>query len=193
MRKETLKRKAKKKAKKEQSADKREQKASEESEHVVETGFRSDAPEENNGVNFTCTIYAKHCDIVELGTKSVPEEHDACKACIVEDDSLTILSNTANIEPAVNESNKTKSAVNVVHYFWNGDLYMNNRLAIDYINMCSYANHDCDECTYISVMNEGVTPGGTGGWSMQFCKKFNFKLGDPFKEPPYILGSLPHT
>ena len=121
----------------------------------------------------------------------MPEEHDACKACIVEDDSLTILSNTANIEPAVNEFNKTKSAVNVVNYFWNGDLYVNNRLTIDYINMCSHANHDCDECNYISVMNEGVTPGGTGGWSMQFCQKFNFKLGDPFKEPPYILGSFP--
>jgi hypothetical protein len=62
--------KARKKAKKEQTAGKRENNASEESEHVVETGFRSNEPEENNGVNFTCTICAKLCDIVELSTKS---------------------------------------------------------------------------------------------------------------------------
>ena len=184
--------KAKKQAKREQKTSEREQKANE-SEHVVETEFRCDEREENNGVNFTCTICAKFCDIIELSAKSVPEEHDACKACNVEDDSLTVPSNTANIEPVVNESYKTKSVVNVVHYFWNGDLYVNRRLAIDYINMSSHANHDCDECSYISVMNKGVTPGGTGGWSMQFCKKFNFKLGDPLREPPYILGSLPLT
>ena len=97
------------------------------------------------------------------------------------------------INQTVNEPEKVKDIVNVIQYFWNGDLYVNNRLAIDYINMCNSSNHDCDECSYISVMNEGVAPGGTGGWSMQFCEKFNFKLGDPFKEPPYMLDSLPHT
>ena len=167
---------------------KREQKASE---CEIEAEFRSDEREENNGVNFTCTICAKCCDIAELSAKSDPEEHDSCKACNVDDTSLTVPSNTAIIKPTVDEPNKVKDIVNVVHNFWNGDLYVNNRLAIDYINMCQFSNHDCDECSYISVINEGVAPGGTGGWSMQFCKKFNFKLGDPFREPPYILGSLP--
>ena len=173
---------AKKKANKEQKAR--------ESELVTEVEFRSDEREENNGVNFTCTICAKFCDIAELSSKSIPEEHDSCKACNVEDTSLRVISATVITKPIVNES---KDIVNAVHHFWNGDLYVNNRLAIDYINMCQYSNHDCDVCSYISVINEGVAPGGTGGWSMQFCKKFNFKLGDPFKEPPYILGSLPPT
>ena len=103
-------------------------------------------------------------------------------------------SNTDITNPtAVDEPNDVKESVNVVHYFWNGDLSGNNRLAIDYINMCRFSNHDCDECSYISVINEGVAPGRTGGWPMQFCKKLNFKLGDPFREPPYILGSLPLT
>ena len=180
----------KKETKKAKKKAKREQKVCE-SEHVAEVEFRSDEREENDGVNFTCTICAKLCDISELSAKSVPEEHDSCKACNVEDNSSTVLSNTAISEPKDTKSNKVKGNVNVVHHFWNGDLYVNNRLAIDYINMCQNANHDCDECSYISVHNEGVAPGRTGGWSMQFCSKFNFKLGDHFKEPPYIIGSLP--
>ena len=176
---------AKKKTKREQMAR--------DSEVVTDVEFRSGEREENDGVNFTCTLCAKYCDITELSAKSVPEEHDACKACNTEDTCSTVPINIAISKPAVDEPNKVKDIVNVVHNFWNGDLYVNKRLAIDYINMCQYSNHDCDECNYISVINEGVAPGGTGGWSMQFCKKFNFKLGDPFKEPPYILGSLPPT
>ena len=81
----------------------------------------------------------------------------------------------------------------MIKYFWNGDLYEKKSFAIYYINMCNGSNHDCDKCSYISVINEGVAPARTGGWSMQFCEKFNFKLGDSYKEPPYMLGSLPHT
>jgi hypothetical protein len=75
---------------------------------------------------------AKFCDIAELSAKSVPEEHDTCKACNVEDTSLTV----PIPKPAVDEPNKLKDIVNVVHNFWNGDLYLNNRITIDYINMC---------------------------------------------------------
>ena len=163
------------------------------SEKFSEVEIRSDECEQNNGIEFTCTICAKLCDIAELSSKSVPEEHDSCKDCSVEDTAGLTVSNTGIYNQTVNEPEKVKDIVNVVQYFWNGDLYVNNRLAIDYINMCNGTNHDCDKCSYISVMNEGVAPGGTGGWSMQFCRKFNFKLGDPFKDPPYMLGSLPHT
>ena len=83
-----------------------------------------------------CTICAKLCVIAELSFKSVPEEHDSCKACNVEDSSLRVPSNRDITKPAVNEPTNVKDIVNVVHNFWNGDLYVNNRLAIDYINMC---------------------------------------------------------
>ena len=177
---------AKKKAKKEQKAG-----ISEIDSKVEQVEFRCDDREENDGVNFTCTICAKFCDMADLSSKSVPEEHDTCKACNVEDISLG--EPTKQQPAAVDETKNVEKSVNVVHYFWNGDSFANHRLAIDYVNMCQYSNHDCDECAYISVINEGVAPGRTGGWSMQFCKKFNFKLGDPLREPPYILGSLPLT
>jgi hypothetical protein len=181
----------KKEAKKAKKKSKRELKVKD-SENISEVEeLRCGDYEPNNGIEFNCTLCAKLCDIAELSSKSVPEEHDACKDCNVEDTGLAV-SSTGIINQAFNEPEKVKDvAVNAVQYFWNGDLYQNNRLAIDYINMCNYSNHDCAKCSYISVMNEGVAPGRTGGWSMQFCEKFNFKLGDPYKDPPYMLGSLP--
>ena len=179
---------ARKKANKEKKANN--------SEIVNKVELRCGDREENDGVNFACTICAQFCGIEELSSKSVPEEHDSCKACNAEDTSLEEPHKADITKPAavaVDEPNDVIESVNVVHYFWNGDLHVNKRLAIDYINMCQYSNHDCDECSYISVINEGVAPGRTGGWSMQFCKKFNFKLGDALRDPPYILGSLPPT
>ena len=125
----------------------------------------------------------------------MPEESDTCRACNVEGEQVTIQNNnndeleSAGSKETVDELDNKEPAkiVNEVQHFWNGDLYVNDRLAIDYINMCINSRHDCNQCSYISVMNEGVAPGRTGGWSMQFCKKFNFKLGDPFKEPPYLI------
>ena len=56
---------------------------------------------------------------------------------------------------------------NQLELFWNGDGYQNNRLAIAYINMCAdHADHDCDQCKYVSVMNEGIESGRTAGWIM---------------------------
>ena len=80
------------------------------------------------------------------------------------------------LNQAVNEPEKVKYIVNVIQYFWNCDFYINNRLAIDYINMCNSSNHDCDECSYISVMNEGVASGGTGDGQCNFVRNLTLNL-----------------
>ena len=132
---------------------------------------------------FLCTICAQTFLKSELSVKSVPEESDTCKICNKPDDDII-----ESVEPVIEpEELKPQEVINHLQLFWNGDGYQNSRLAIAYINMCEHAHHDCDLCKYVSVMNEGTEPGRTGGWNMQFCEKFNFKLGDPFKEPPYIL------
>ena len=79
----------------------------------------------------------------ELSVKSDLEERDTCKACNVDVES--VFSNT-NFVDNHTESKESTGAVNRVQYFWNGDLYGNNRLAIDYINMSQNSHHDCSEC-----------------------------------------------
>ena len=134
--------------------------------------------------DFHCTICAQTFPKSELSSKSVPEESDTCKTCNNHEfDTIETLDE--ELEPE--DLKPPHKVINQVQTFWNGDGYRNNRLAIAYINMCNHSHHDCDQCKYISVMNEGTEPGRTGGWNMQFCHKFNFKLGDPYKEPPYIL------
>ena len=79
-------------------------------EFVTDVEFRSDESEENDGVHFTCTLLAKFCEIGELSVKSVPEEHDAFKACNVEDTNLRDLTTKL----AVDESKDVKDVVNIV-------------------------------------------------------------------------------
>ena len=93
--------------------------------------------EQNDGVNFTCTICANVLGISELSVKSDLEECDTCKACNVDVESESILSNT-NLVDNQTESKVSTGAVNTVQYFWNGDLHRNYRLAIDYINMTQH-------------------------------------------------------
>ena len=105
-------------------------------------------------------------------------------------DEETVETNLNEEEPAIELIDDNFVVVNKLERFWNGDGYWNGRLAIDYINMCEHAQHNCEQCNYVSVMNEGTAPGRTGGWQMQFCHKFNFKLGDSFKGPPYTAPDV---
>ena len=77
-------------------------------EKFAEVEIRSDDCQPNDGIDFTCTFCAKLCDITELSSKSVPEEHDACKDCNVEDTAGLTVSNAGMINQAVIEHEKVK-------------------------------------------------------------------------------------
>ena len=91
-----------------------------------------------------------------LSSKLELEESDTCTNCNLPFGETI---ETIEDEPPV--------VVNKVELFCNGDGYWNGRLAIEYINMCESAQFSCDQCKYVSVMNEGTGTDRTGGWKMQ--------------------------
>ena len=69
---------------------------------------------------------------------------------------------------------------------WSDETSEGHDIIMAYVNMQNYARHKCEDCMDVFVRNTSKGKNPTWGWDLRFCTRYNFKLGDKWKEPPYM-------